>query len=225
MENSRKNEYIMIVVINFLLVLYTSIFLYGSPYALYNPFSAHTLLSILGWTLYAGSLYLILARSEKGTETRQQQIVTALRIGAGTAVLKAAIDVLTNYLLSYIVPSNIIGTAVKGIRNGALGFAFLYLLFRHFYKESGRTVKVSRKQKGAMAVLTVCYILALILIRVKVMLQLSALDSENMYAMYAYFMQGAAAGINEVNSINKWFFAVFMILWWQIMRTCYIEGD
>lgn len=57
MEKTRKNEYTMILVINLLLALYTSIFLYGSPYALYNPFSIHTLLSVLGWTLYAGSLY------------------------------------------------------------------------------------------------------------------------------------------------------------------------
>lgn len=222
MEKNRKNEYTMILVINLLLALYTSIFLYGSPYALYNLFSIHTLLSVLGWTLYAGSLYLILLRSEKGTENKQQGMVSALMIGGGTAILKAVIDVVTNYLLSYIVPSNITGTGIKGIRNCAFGFAFLYFLFHHFFKGREQTATVSRKQKGAMIMLAVCYILALLLVRVKVALQFSGIDSEN---LYTYFMEGATAGIDEVNGINKWFFAVFMVLLWWIMRSRYAGNE
>ena len=216
MEKNRKNEYTMIIVINILLALYTSIFLYGSPYALYNLISVHTLLSVLGWALYAGGLYLILVWSEEGAEFNQQCMVTTLLIGEGIAILKAVIDVVTNYLLSYMVPSNITSTAMKGVRNCAFGFAFLYFLFHYFFKGRERIAKVSRKQKGAMLVLIVCYILAIMLVRVKVALLFSGIDLEN---LYTYFMQGATAGIDEVNGINKWFFAVFMILSWKIMRS------
>ena len=222
MEKNRKNEYTMILVINILLALYISIFLYGSPYALYKLFSVHTLLSVLGWILYAGGLYLILIWGEEGAGINQQSMVTALLIGGGTAILKAVIDVVTNYLLSYIVPSNITGTVMKGFRNCAFGFAFLYFLFHYFFKGRKWTAKVSRKQKGAMLVLIVCYILAIMLVRVKAALLFSGIDSEN---IYAYFMQGATAGIDEVNGINKWFFAVFMILSWKIMRSCYTGNE
>lgn len=216
MEKNRKNEYTMIFVINVFLLLYTSIFLYGSPYALYKLFSVHTLLSVLGWILYAGGLYLILVWSEEGAEINQRCMVTALLIGGGTAILKAVIDVATNCLLSYIVPSNITGTVMKGVRNCAFGFAFLYFLFHYFLKGRERTAEVSRKQKGAMIVLIACYILAIMLVRVKVAFLFSGIDSEN---LYEYFMQGVTAGIDEVNGINKWFFAGFMILSWRIMRS------
>lgn len=56
-----------------------------------------------------------------------------------------------------------------------------------------------------MLVLIVCYILAIMLVRVKAALLFSGIDLEN---LYTYFMQGATAGIDEVNGINKWFFAV-----------------
>ena len=59
-------EYKLIIIINVLLVIYTGVFLYGIPYALYDLFSTHTVLVVLGWTLYAGSLYLVLIRSEDG---------------------------------------------------------------------------------------------------------------------------------------------------------------
>lgn len=221
MEKNRKNEYMMILVINLLFLLYTR---YGSSYALYNLFSVHTLLSVLGWTLYAGGLYLILVWSEEGAEINQQCMVTALLIGVGTAILKAVIDVFTNYLFSYIVPSNITGTGVKGVRNCALGFVFLHFLFLYFFKGRERTANVSRRQKGAMLILIACYILALVLVRVKVSLQFSGFDSENLYAAFT-FMQVATAGINEVNSINKWFFAGFMILSWHMMRSRYAENE
>lgn len=222
MEENRKREYIMILGMNLLLLLYTSIFLHGSPYALYSLFSVHTLLSVLGWTLYAGGLYLILVWSKESVGIDKRPMVTALLIGAGTAIIKAIIDVVTNYLLSYVIPSNITGTGVKGIRNCAFGFAFLYFLFRYFFKDREQTATVPRKQKGAMIIFIVCYILAIVLVRIKVALQFSSMDSEN---LYAYFMEGATAGINEVNSINRWFFAVLMILLWWIMRSRYAGNE
>ena len=165
---------------------------------------------------------MILVWSEEGAGINQQSMVTALLIGGGTAILKAVIDVVTNYLISYIVPSNIIGTVMKGVRNCAFGFAFLYFLFHYIFKGRERIAKVSQKQKGAMLVLIVCYILAIMLVRVKAALLFSGIDSEN---LYTYFMQGATAGIGEVNGINKWFFAVFMILSWKIMRSCYAGNE
>ena len=48
---NRKNEYMMILVINILLALYTIIFLYGSPNALYKLFSVHTVALIVCYIL------------------------------------------------------------------------------------------------------------------------------------------------------------------------------
>ncbi|MDE7251129.1 MAG: hypothetical protein K2N82_14885 [Lachnospiraceae bacterium] len=159
---------------------------------------------------------MILVWSEEGAEISQRCMVTALLIGGGTAILKAVIDVATNYMLSYIVPDNISGTVMKGVRNCAFGFVFLCFLFRYFLKGRERTAEVSRKQKGAMIVLIASYILVIMLVRAKVALLFSGIDSEN---LYEYFMWGATAGIDEVNGINKWFFAGFMILSWRIMRS------
>lgn len=223
MRKNRKQEYIMIAVINILFLLYTSVFMYGTPYALYDFFTTHTYLTVLEWALYAGSMYLILIWSEGNLQDKGKHLGIALLIGTGTAIAKVIVDVLTNHLLSYIAPANFTNTMIKGVRNGVIGFLFIYFLFHFFSKGKCRLSNTTPKQEKAFAIVIACYILVLILIQFMISFNASVFgaDSFNMYS----FMELATIGVKEINGANKWFFTIVMIMTWWLVRTWFEEDS
>ena len=219
----KGTEYKLIIIINVLLVIYTGVFLYGIPYALYDLFSTHTVLVVLGWTLYAGSLYLVLIRSEDGMKNLSRCFASALLIGIGTAIIKAIIEVLTNQLFSLILLGGMRGATAQGIRNGVIGVLFIYFLFHFFSKGKFRLSNNVSKQKTAMIAVIVSYILIIIMIKLKVNISFdsSAYDLENV--SFFTFMEWANLGVNEIICVNRWFFSIFMVVSWWMMRALYAE--
>lgn len=224
----RRQEYVIITILNVLLVFYTNIFLYGIPYAQNKLFDVHTYLSVLGWTMYAGSMYLVLVWGEGSLQSKGRHLATALLVGIVTALLKAVIDVLTNYPLVYVLLSNTQRTTVKGVRNGMFGFLFLFFLFRFFSKRKCRLVNTAKKQEKAVAIVIVFYVLVLILIQIGIAFYMhsylnayiNALETQDFFGS---FTSMATLGIDEVNFANKWFLAIFMTMSWWLMHGYYGE--
>ena len=214
----KGTEYKLIIIINVLLVIYTGVFLYGIPYALYDLFSMHTVLVVMGWTLYAGSLYLVLIRSEDGMKNLSRCFASALLIGVGTAIIKAIIEVLTNQLFSLILLGGMKEATAQGIRNGVIGFLFIYFLFHFFSKGKCWFSNNISKQKNAMIAVIVSYILIIIMIKLKVNISFdsSVYDLENV-SLFT-FIEWANLGVNEINCVNRWFFSIFMVVSWWMMR-------
>ena len=219
----KGTEYKLIIIINILLAVYTGIFLYGIPYALYDLFSAHTVFAVLGWTLYVGSMYLVLIWSEDGMRDSGRCYTIALLMGIGTAIIKAIIDVLTNQLFSMIMLSGMRGAIAQGVRNGVIGFLVIYFLFHFFSKERCRLFNNVSKQKTVMIAVIVSYILIIIMIELKVniLFDSSAYDLENFN--FFTFMEWMNLGVDEVNRANRWFFSIFMVVSWWMMRALYTE--
>ena len=219
----KGTEYKLIIIINVLLVIYTGVFLHGIPYALYDLFSTHTVLVVLGWTLYAGSLYFVLIRSEDGLKNLGRCLAYALLIGIGTAIIKAIFDVLTNQLFSLILLGGMRGATAQGIRNGVIGFLFIYFLFHFFLKGKCRLSNNVSKQKTAMIAVIVSYILIIIMIELEVNISFdsSAYNLENFSLLT--FMEWMNLGVDEVNCVNRWFFSIFMVVSWWMMRALYTE--
>lgn len=155
MERDRKLEYIVIAVINIMLVFYINIFMHGTPYAWYDFWAVHTYFSVLGWTLYTGSMYLVLIWRGGNLQNKGRHLITALLIGIGAGVIKSVIDILTNHLFTYIIHSGITSAAIKGIRNGVLGFLFMFFLFRFFSGKKCRLLNTALKQEKAVAAVIV----------------------------------------------------------------------
>lgn len=218
MKKDRKSEYMIIAVINIMFVFYTNIFMHGAPYAWYDFFAVHAYFSVLGWALYAGSMYLVLIWSGGNFQNKVRHLGTVLVIGIGTGIVKTIIDVLTNHLLTYIVRSNIISTTVMGVRNGMFGFLFIFFLFRYFSEKKCQLLNTAKKQEKAVAAVIVFYILTIITIQIKEAFYIHTLETEDFMNL---FMSMVSLGIDEVNFANRWFLAVFMTTSWWLMQGYY----
>ena len=99
----------------------------------------------------------------------------------------------------------------------------VHFLFHFFSKGKFRLSNNVSKQKTAMIAVIVSYILIIIMIKLKVNISFdsSAYDLENV--SFFTFMEWANLGVNEIICVNRWFFSIFMVVSWWMMRALYAE--
>lgn len=219
-----KKEYKIIAAINILFAIYTIFFTYGRANALYSLFSVHTLLVVSGWALYAASMYLVLIWSEGSKLDSGKCLATALVIGVGTGFVKAAADVSANQLFSrFAANGGMQGEINQGIRNGFMGFLFIYFLFHFLSKERCRLSNHVSAQRTVLTAVIVCYILVVMMVKVKAGMSFNSakfhLEDIHLFS----FFKWAGLGVDEIVCVNRWAFAIFMTVSWWLVRALYTE--
>lgn len=216
-----KKEYTIIAAMNILFAIYTIFFTYGRAGALYSLFSVHTLFVASGWALYAASMYLVLIWSEGNKLDSGKCLIAALAIGVGTGLVKAAVDVSSNQLFSRLVANGgMRGEINQGIRNGFMGFLFIYFLFHFFSKERCRLSNHVSAQRTALTAVIVCYILAVIMVEVIIGM---SFHPDKYYLENINFFTIFSLGVDEIACVNRWAFAIFMTVSWWLVRALYAE--
>lgn len=219
MNKNKILEYILVVIINVFFAFYTNLFLGGIPYISLQIVTEKTYLSIIGWFLYGGLLYMILKWDNIHIKGKFRFILGAVAVGLVTVLLKAVLDYSTSTLIADRI-SLIMTVVIEGIIYDIFGIGLILFIFILFVKRKRHWSKQSNKPFIWIMVDVVVYIIGLIRIFTgsSNMMKLIGTSEENIRKIDLYYAHVALP-------LNVWTYTFLMIFFWWLMRTLYNEEE